>query len=150
MSDGEPLQTDLLQLYELKLDLPTLKGALAEGNPIRISYPCREEDWQPTTLRNRDYKIADLPPGTTANQADRIGYHAVLLVGYQDDGSASGGGRFLLRNSWSDTWGDKGYAWISYRMTTDYANSATIGRKVDVRNTTTFSTNLPPDEAPRK
>lgn len=150
MGDGEAFRTDLLQLYELKLDLATLKGALAEGNPIRISYPCKDDDWQPTTLRNRTFKIAELPSGTSKAAAGRIGYHAVLLAGYQDDGSAPGGGWFLLRNSWKDTWGDKGYAWISYAMTLDYAHSPVVGRRVDGQNTTTFATALPPDQPPKR
>jgi len=38
-----------------------------------------------------------------------LGGHAVLLVGYDDSIS-----RFILRNSWGESWGDKGYGYIPY------------------------------------
>jgi hypothetical protein len=39
----------------------------------------------------------------------RIGYHAVLLVGYDDNAQ-----EFILRNSWDVGWADGGYSRISY------------------------------------
>lgn len=43
--------------------------------------------------------------------------HAVMIIGWDDSKEA-----WLMRNSWSDTWGDNGYAWIKY-------NSNNIGRR---------------------
>jgi C1A family cysteine protease len=50
--------------------------------------------------------------------------HGVCIVGWDDqyDGSnfgagptmPTGNGAFLVRNSWSDSWGDGGYFWVSY------------------------------------
>jgi len=38
-----------------------------------------------------------------------LGGHAVLLVGYDDNSE-----HFILRNSWGEQWGDKGYGYIPY------------------------------------
>ena len=40
--------------------------------------------------------------------------HQVTIVGYKDDPTVKGGGYWILRNSWSTSWGEKGYARISY------------------------------------
>jgi hypothetical protein len=150
MKTGVALRTDVLQMYELKLDVATLKGALAEGNPVGIAYPCRDQDWQRSYLRSHSYNIGELPDGTSKQTARNIGYHAVTLAGYREDGSAPGGGRFLVRNSWGDDWGDSGYAWISYAMTTKFAHSPVIGKRVDGSNITTFSSKLPPKDPPKR
>ncbi|PIU81379.1 cysteine protease, partial [Candidatus Micrarchaeota archaeon CG06_land_8_20_14_3_00_50_6] len=44
-----------------------------------------------------------------------LGGHAVLAVGY-DDGMRIGKstGAFIIRNSWGDEWGDKGYGYLPY------------------------------------
>jgi len=48
-----------------------------------------------------------------------LGGHAVLTVGY-DDGMKIGSGdnettgAFLIRNSWGEGWGEKGYGWLPY------------------------------------
>lgn len=44
-----------------------------------------------------------------------LGGHAVLCVGY-DDALAIGNsvGAFLIRNSWGEEWGEKGYGWLPY------------------------------------
>ncbi len=55
--------------------------------------------------------------------------HAVAIVGYDESG-------FLIKNSWSEAWGDKGYGWVSFdyhRMFADeilYANTLLWGLKV--------------------
>lgn len=40
--------------------------------------------------------------------------HAVIIIGFVDDASAPGGGYFILRNSWTDQWGESGYMKLSY------------------------------------
>ena len=38
-----------------------------------------------------------------------MGGHAMVVVGYDDNKNA-----FKIMNSWSETWGDKGYCWVEY------------------------------------
>jgi len=40
--------------------------------------------------------------------------HAVVVVGYQDDLSVSGGGYWVVKNSWGTAWGDDGYGYVQY------------------------------------
>jgi cathepsin L len=35
--------------------------------------------------------------------------HAVLLIGWDDEKQA-----WLIKNSWGEQWGEKGFAWIKY------------------------------------
>ena len=42
------------------------------------------------------------------------GGHAILIVGYTDDATVSGGGFFTVKNSWGAGWGSQGYFYISY------------------------------------
>ena len=48
-----------------------------------------------------------------------LGGHAVLAVGYDDSLTIGSGdnekvGAFLIRNSWGEGWGEKGYGWLPY------------------------------------
>ena len=68
----------------------SIKGATADG---RIPYPARGESL--------------------------LGGHAVLAVGYDDSMRIGTGdnekvGAFLIRNSWGEGWGEKGYGWLPY------------------------------------
>ena len=47
-----------------------------------------------------------------------LGGHAVSLVGYDNDKRA-----WLIRNSWGEEWGEKGFAWISWDDTSGVGNS---------------------------
>jgi len=40
--------------------------------------------------------------------------HAISLVGWDDNPPEGGGGVWILRNSWGDTWGESGYMRIRY------------------------------------
>jgi C1A family cysteine protease len=42
------------------------------------------------------------------------GGHAILIVGYEDDSTVSGGGYFVVKNSWGTSWGNQGYFYIAY------------------------------------
>ncbi len=56
--------------------------------------------------------------------------HAILLVGWDDTKyTDTGTGAFLMKNSWGESWGKGGYAWISYNSEfgrTMYAANVTV------------------------
>lgn len=47
-------------------------------------------------------------------QEKLLGYHAVLAVGYEDDKSFNGGGCMIVKNSWGNRWGARGYFFMPY------------------------------------
>ena len=62
--------------------------------------------------------------------------HAVLIVGYQDDPSVPGGGFFIARNSWGESWANlspvsmNGHALIPYAYVQRYACDAFTGPRI--------------------
>lgn len=75
-----------------------IKKALSEKQPVVIAmhvYPSF-------------HSAKDLWDGNTVGIS---GYHAMCVVGYDDD---KYGGAFLLQNSWGERWGNGGYTWVKY------------------------------------
>lgn len=54
--------------------------------------------------------------GTLISGLKLLGGHAVPLIGYIDDASQPGGGVFICQNSWSTSWGYKGYFYLPYSV----------------------------------
>ncbi|MBD9355935.1 C1 family peptidase [Methylomonas albis] len=49
-----------------------------------------------------------------------VGGHAVVAIGYDDTKKiGKTKGALLIRNSWGDTWGQKGYGWLPYKYIED-------------------------------
>lgn len=75
-----------------------IKKALSEKQPVVIAmhvYPSF-------------HNAKDLWDGNTAGLS---GYHAMCVVGYDDN---KYGGAFLIQNSWGERWGNGGYIWVKY------------------------------------
>ena len=51
-----------------------------------------------------------------------VGYHAVVIVGYQDDSAYPGGGYFRVKNSWGTNWGETGFFRIAYSELSSVVN----------------------------
>lgn len=79
--------------------VPYVKKSLAEGKPVV------------TTIRY--LRSLDNAKGlwTPAPQETSSYYHAVTLVGYDDN---QYGGAFEMMNSWGTAWGNGGFIWVKY------------------------------------
>lgn len=53
-------------------------------------------------------------PHPNIMKEDLVGGHAVCAVGYDDEKKS-----VLVRNSWGDDWGEKGYCWVPYTYIKD-------------------------------
>ncbi len=50
---------------------------------------------------------SDCPNFWDSNTGTFLGCHAISIVGYDEKG-------FIIRNSWGENWGDKGYTHMDY------------------------------------
>jgi len=92
--------------YQQCANFSSVKSALAAGQPVVIGFTVYSSfesgTWWHTT-GNMPY------PNVAREQI--LGGHAVCLVGYNDNTS-----RFIARNSWGTSWGDKGYFYMPYQV----------------------------------
>lgn len=93
-------------------DPQKLTDALAKGQDIWIAMGIAYSAFDDAQLLPhhdglksviRDFDANDVPQGQQPSS------HAMTIVGYS---ARAGGTYFLLKNSWSESWGDGGYAWV--------------------------------------
>ncbi len=80
-----------------------LVATLASGNDIWAAMYIDGSKWTNSAMKK------DVIPDWSNNN----GGHAVAIAGYRE---TSGGRQYLIHNSWGQSWGDKGYAWVSEKM----------------------------------
>jgi len=105
------------------------KGASQDQVDRAIAYldanaPVAFGGWWPTSWATTDVdgvQVMSVPPVSQKGTAVTDG-HSVPLVGYRKDTAFDGGGYFVFRNSWGDTWWDAGYGYMPFQYVLDYAN----------------------------
>ena len=80
-----------------------MKTAIYNFGPIWIAVDASSNAWN-------NYSGGIFTETSQTGQCD----HAVVLVGWVDSTAVSGGGYWILRNSWGRSWGVNGYMYISY------------------------------------
>ena len=91
-------QCKISAYFNMGKDTNQWKSWLASHGPILVGLSV-DGTWDNATNTGGNLDVFD--PNTVR------GGHAVALVGYRADG------RFIVRNSWSTTWGDQGFAYAS-------------------------------------
>lgn len=102
--------------YEKVSGIGNVKRVLADGFPLAMGMEVFSQMESPEAATKGIVRIP--PVGEPA-----LGGHAVCVVGYVDTPRNKpnywkGGGYLIVRNSWGESWGDKGYFYIAY----DYVN----------------------------
>ncbi len=104
--------------YRVDIDLDKMRSCLAEGYPFTFGLELFSS-FQKAGANG-------LIPMPDADSEQHDGGHAMLCVGYSDADKV-----FIVRNSWGDDWGDRGYCYIPY----DYmANSDLNGDLWTIRS----------------
>ena len=83
-----------------------IKSAIQDGYPVAISLKIFDSFHATSGFIRR-------PTESEIESAD-FGYHAMVVVGYSDDTKF-----FLVRNSWGESFGEKGYCYIPYSYICD-------------------------------
>jgi C1A family cysteine protease len=105
------LKNQVIQYMRLEnMQINQLQTCLSEGFPFVFGFSVFESFW--SMGKNG---VIPMPK----NGEGLIGGHAVMAVGYDQLNK-----RFLIRNSWGEAWGKKGYAWMpfDYVCNTNYAD----------------------------
>ncbi|SRR5579871_325457 len=119
-------------------EVNNVKYALLNNKPVMMGFNVYDNssytvfEGLNTTSYIYNPLVAQTSRGTTTYVLNRrlslLGGHAVPLVGYVDDGTAStsatGGGYFIVQNSWGTPWGYYGHFYLPYSV---LRNSSVVG-----------------------
>jgi C1A family cysteine protease len=96
------------EAQEIENDLTAMKHCLAEGFPFAFGLKLFQSF-------DKAEKRGLVPnPDDSEQGRQEHGWHAMLCVGYSDQSQA-----FIVRNSWGEEWGEKGYCYIPYSYMTN-------------------------------
>lgn len=96
----------IIKALNVNIEEKDIKSAIQEGYPVAISLKIFDS-FQATS------GFVKRPTDSEIESAD-FGYHAMVIVGYSDETKF-----FLVRNSWGEHFGDKGYCYIPYSYICD-------------------------------
>ncbi len=102
--DGEKRR--ITKALNVNINENDIKSAIQEGYPVAISLKIFDSFNTATGFVKR-------PTESEIESAD-FGYHAMVVVGYSDETKF-----FVVRNSWGEEFGDKGYCYIPYSYLCD-------------------------------
>jgi C1A family cysteine protease len=100
----EALNHKIITYRSVNQDLNSLKSALASGYPIIFGFTVF------SSFESEEVAKTGIVPMPNPNESC-LGGHATLICGYSDSTS-----RFLVRNSWGESWGIQGYFWLPYDL----------------------------------
>lgn len=88
--------------------LKQMQACLAEGYPFAVGLAVHKTFESALVKRTGVISLPDV------GRDPLLGGHAMLVVGYSEDSR-----HFIVRNSWGERWGDRGYCYVPYRYMLD-------------------------------
>ena len=98
-------------LLGLAIDTITVTNAmemLSLGVPLVLATETTKAFESP--ILNRGARQGHIGVGAAGTDSG----HAMAIVGYKKDITIAGGGYFIVRNSWGEKWGDRGYGYLPF------------------------------------
>ena len=92
----------ILLNLQINQNLDQLKANLINGYPVAFGFVVYE------SFESEEVAKTGFVPMPQPNEKV-LGGHAVAMVGFDDTKKL-----FIVRNSWGNTWGDKGYFYMPY------------------------------------
>jgi hypothetical protein len=111
-------------------EVNNVKIAILNNKPVLMGFTVYDNSSYTVFegLSTTSYIYNPLTNGKITKGLSALGGHAVPLVGYFDDGTAStsatGGGYFIVQNSWGTPWGYNGHFLLPYSV---LSNSSVVG-----------------------
>jgi C1A family cysteine protease len=119
--------------YQRLVGLNQIKDVLVRNHPVAMSMELFQ-----SFESDQAEKTGIIPVPQQGEQS--LGGHAMTIVGYDDN---MNGGSFIIRNSWGEEWGDKGYCYIPYTMMNYFYDAWTVKTdKKDLGDYLNIVTNL--------
>ena len=92
-----------LDVTNIQQDITSMKTSLANGYPFVVGISVY------ASFESKKVSNTGIVPMPDIHKEELLGGHAVLVCGYDDLNQ-----RWILRNSWGSSWGDKGYFYLPY------------------------------------
>lgn len=96
----------ITKALNVNIDKRDIRSAIQEGYPVAVSLKIFDSFYTTSGFVRR--------PSKKELTSEDYGYHAMVVVGYSDDTKY-----FVVRNSWGEQFGDKGYCYIPYSYICD-------------------------------
>jgi len=99
---NQALSYQSLKYESVDQDVHSVKACLAAGDPIVFGFTVY------SSFETDEVAQTGIMPVPSRNESC-LGGHAVMAVGYDDENK-----HIIVRNSWGEGWGDKGYFYMPY------------------------------------
>jgi len=96
------LKIQIQDYFSVQQNEAAMKSCLAEGHPIVLGISVYE------SFESDAVAMTGIVPMPNPSE-NLMGGHCVVVVGYRDADK-----KWIMRNSWGNTWGDKGYFYLDY------------------------------------
>lgn len=114
----QALECRVIEAKTVEPKLTDIKSALSDGYPVIIAAKIFDSF---SETKKGFVRLPSSEEATKSQRSDRHGTHAMVVCGFSDEERI-----FVVRNSWGNSFGDKGYCYIPYAYAQQYFLQACI------------------------